>query len=194
MDLISFFFSRYTELHERIIPMMLSNLTETEIRNMHDKTLNPIAWLVWHMARAEDVGINRMVIDGEQVFDEGDWETKLGVATRNAGTGMTGEEVDSLARSIDLNALEDYRAAVFQQTKNVLNTLSVQSLSEIPSFPYLQKVFCTEGVLPKHTWQLLELYRGKTKGWFLMHLGETHNFYHLGQISMIRKLLKHDKK
>jgi len=35
--------------------------------------VNPIAWLLWHAARVEDVGVNRFITDGRQVLDTGAW-------------------------------------------------------------------------------------------------------------------------
>ena len=62
-------------------------------------------WLVGHMARSQDIGVNRFVTDGEQVFVSGDWGRWPGVAGPDFGTGMTPADVLDLGAGIDISAL-----------------------------------------------------------------------------------------
>ena len=50
--------------------------------------LNSIAWLVWHVARCEDGGLNRLVIDRPQVLDDptARWMERMRVPLRHHGT------------------------------------------------------------------------------------------------------------
>lgn len=76
-----------------------------------------IAWLFWHMARCEDVGVNLVLRDGPQVLDRDAWTTTLGVAARDIGTGMPDDEAAALGRGVDLGALRRYREAVNHETR-----------------------------------------------------------------------------
>ena len=76
---------------------LTDGLSERELRGRPHPKANTIVWLVWHIARVEDVGVNRFVVDGRQVMDRDDWVTRLRVTRRDVGTGMTDAEVDGLS-------------------------------------------------------------------------------------------------
>ena len=54
-----------------------------QLRRRPVKGSNSLAWLLWHMARIEDVAVNVVVANRRQVFDEG-WAERLKVPRRNA--------------------------------------------------------------------------------------------------------------
>ena len=183
------FFARYMDIHGKIIPMMLDSLSEDQLRASAVEQLNPIVWMLWHIYRAEDVGLNRLVTDGVEVFDQGSWAGRLDVQIRYAGTGMTAKEVSALSSRIRIDDLKSYGQAVHKRTVEIVNALTGSELSEVPDNAHINRVMCQEEVLPECAWSYLSLYYGKTKGWFLMHLGLTHSYYHIGQISLAKKLL-----
>ena len=47
-----------------------AGLTDAQMRVRPGKGVNSLAWLLWHMARTEDVNVNLVIVDGRQVFDE----------------------------------------------------------------------------------------------------------------------------
>ena len=98
MDALDFFLLRYAELHRRIPDEFFSRLTEAQLRGRPAPGVNTVAWLLWHTARIEDVGVNRFVADRAQVLDDG-WEERLKVGRRDVGTGMCDAEVDALFRA-----------------------------------------------------------------------------------------------
>ena len=81
MDAVDFFLLRYETLHRTLLDDLLKGLTETQVRTRPHAGVNTIAWLIWHMARIEDVGVNRFVVDGAQVLDDG-WRARLGIDRR----------------------------------------------------------------------------------------------------------------
>src|SRR5262244_3255894 len=86
-------------------------LTDDQMRVRPREDLNSLAWLMWHIARAEDIVVNRVLAARAQVFDDA-WLERLGIARRDFGIGMTSDEVTALTRQIDLAALREYRDAV----------------------------------------------------------------------------------
>jgi hypothetical protein len=80
-------------------------LTDDQLRRCPQENLNSIAWLLWHMARCEDVAVNTVLRGEQEVLDQGNWLPRLGSATRHIGTGDTHEEVRELSERIDLVAL-----------------------------------------------------------------------------------------
>src|SRR6267378_1022392 len=74
-----------------------AGLTDEQMRVRPREDLNSIAWLVWHIARAEDILVGQVVAGGAQLFDEG-WKKRLGVTRPDFGIGMTSPEVSELTR------------------------------------------------------------------------------------------------
>ena len=122
MDAVDFFLLRYETLKRTLLDDLLAPLTEAQVRGRPHAGVNTIAWLMWHAARVEDVGVNRFVVDGTQVLDSG-WLARLAVERRDVGTGMTDAEVDALSARIDLSALRGYWEATTRRTYDVVQTL-----------------------------------------------------------------------
>ena len=127
MDALQFFLLRYEPLHSPADPFsidsLLSTLSESQLRHRPRPDLNSIAWIVWHMARAEDFGVQRLVGHRPQIFDQEEWMARLRVPLRHCGTSMTDDEVTDLSARIDLAALQDYWTAVGHGTLAVIHTL-----------------------------------------------------------------------
>jgi len=60
-------------------------LTDEQMRVRPREDLNSLAWLMWHIARAEDIFVNVVFAGRPQVFDDG-WTGKLGVTRRDFGS------------------------------------------------------------------------------------------------------------
>src|SRR2546426_12437985 len=63
--------------------------------------LNSIAWLVWHVARFEDVAVNRFVGDQPQGLDDptARWPERMRAPWRHWGTFMTPAQVAGLSET-----------------------------------------------------------------------------------------------
>jgi hypothetical protein len=152
--------------------------------------LNSVAWLVWHMARCEDVAINRFVVDRRQVGDEREWLAGLGIGRRDVGTGMTAEEVADLSERMDLAALRAYAAAVRERTDEVVGVVDPTTLDGVVDRERLRRVIAEEGVFaPAGAWVEERVFAGKQRGWFLLALGLTHNAAHWADVGIVRGLI-----
>ena len=81
--------------------------------------LNSIAWILWHIARAEDIILNPVLAGRSQVLDDA-WVKRLGIARRDFGIGMTSAEVWDLTSKIDVGAVREYRDAVGRRTREIV--------------------------------------------------------------------------
>ena len=189
MNTIHFFLLHHNRIYFEPsgIPGRINGLSDEQLRSCQNN-LNSIAWILWHMARCEDVAISRIIFDQEQVFDEDNYSSSLKASRRDIGTSMSFKEVIDLSNQIDLNSLREYSVEVATKTQKVIRELPLEQLNLIPDRAYLKKVLLEEGALNKNSEWVAEHYSNKTKGWFLGHLGLTHPRGHLGQIILIRKL------
>lgn len=187
MDAKQLFFERYDGFQEYPV-LLLEAMSEAQFRHSPHPALNPIAWILWHSARCEDVAVNRLLVDRRQVLEDGGWPSRLGVDDRRLGTGMTKREVRELSERLSLPDLAAYRTAVTERTAEVVVELPSEELTRQLAVERLQQVFMEEGAGGSAADQLVEAYDGHTKGWLLGHLALTHPFYHMGQAFVLRAM------
>ncbi len=189
MDIPQLFLRRYEAL--RTAMEGLAACPEAEWR-ARPHGLNPTTWLIWHMARVEDSGLNRLVFDQPQVLDDpaGRWQEQMRVSLRHHGTTMTVAEVDDLNARVDIPALWAYSTAVAQRTRELVRYLQPALLDATVDPAHLRHVLFDEGMLrPEQRWPEPPPYSGRPKGELLLHFGVTHNFGHWYEILTVRSLL-----
>jgi DinB family protein len=188
MDAIGFFLLRYQELHRRLVDDLLSGLTEAQARGRPHPGVNTVAWLIWHSARIEDVGVNRFLADRPQVLDDG-WAGRLAASRRDVGTGMSDAEVDSLSAIVDLQALRGYWRAVTDRTLDVVETLRMTDLDVPVPAEVVQRVSFAEGaVSPGAAWLANFWAAGRSRAWFLAQVPLLHVYGHYFEARVTRGL------
>jgi hypothetical protein len=198
MDAVQLFLHQHAPVHSAAVAPaegghsiedeLLGGLTGEQVRRRPRSGLNSLAWLVWHMARCEDVAMNVLLADRAQVLDDGHWLDALGVSRRDIGTSMTEQEVADLSEHIDVGALRGYRVAVGRRTREVVGHLCAEALREALPAPRLRRALA-EGALGSERARWVEsLWDGKSLAWFLW-LGNGHNYWHLGEGFCVRSQL-----
>jgi len=137
MDVIRFFEGAHSTLHAGDvydartpnIDRWLGGLSEDQIR-VRPAGLNSIIWLLWHMARTEDVAVNLVVAGRPQVLDD-DWVHRLAPGRRDTGNGMTSDEVTEFSARVDCAAVFAYRTAVGRRTREVVRALKQEAWDEM---------------------------------------------------------------
>jgi hypothetical protein len=185
---VQFFLLRYESLHGRNDDELLGGLADDQVRQRPLPGVNSIAWLLWHMTRCEDIGVNRLVADRPQVLLDGDWPARLKVSLTDIGTGMADDEVTNFSARVDLDGLRAYRAAVGRRTLEVVHRLRPEDLDQVLDPAHARRVV-EEGALGANAGWVEDKWRGVTKGWCLAQLGLTHNFTHFGEAFRMRRLL-----
>jgi hypothetical protein len=168
--------------------LILRDLTDEHLRARPHPSLNSMAWLFWHMTRAEDVGINLVIAQRPQVLDESDWATRLDVSLRDIATGMTDLEVTEFSQQVNIASLLAYRAAVGGQTQAILGDLQPEVLDEKIDSNLIQQIQDAGAYGSNAEW-VPQRWLGKPKGFTLMHTVLAHTFFHIGQCEDIRGLL-----
>ena len=178
MDAIDFVLVRYDQIHRVLTDPAIEQLGEAQMRGRPHPGANTIAWLIWHMARIEDVGVNRLVDDRPQVLEDG-WVARLGVGRRDVGTGMSDAEVDELSRRVDLDALSGYWDAVTRRMPEVVANLRGSDLGAIVPKERVERVATAEGaVAPGAEWLTEFWAAGRTRAWVLAQTPLLHVYGH----------------
>jgi hypothetical protein len=189
MDALRFFHLRYDDIHTITTDRYFKDLSDEQWRQ-RPHGLNSIAWLLWHLARCEDVGVNRFVVDRPQVLDTGEWAHRMRVLRRDIGTRMTSSEVDELSSQVDIPALLAYWSAVGERTMEVTREIPVTYLDTPVDPEHIRRLVSEEGVAGPYATGLEAMWLSKpNRGWFLAQLALTHHWSHLGDVSIVRGCL-----
>ena len=189
MNLTELFIQRYNALYDFWLGGIWEMVPDDLMRQRPHPRVNSIAWILWHLTRVEDAGLNRFVVDGSQVLDDGSWMEKMDLPIRHSGGDMNFAEVDDLSQRINLQALQEYSKAVQLRTREVVSQLTYDSLDSVMEEDYLRVILFNEGLASPRSAGLLQNYLGWTKGKCLMNFGMTHPYQHVGEIGVIASLL-----
>ena len=177
MDAVSFFLTRYGEVHKGLVDGLFGSLSEAQLRARPHPGVNTVAWLLWHSARIEDVAVNRFLADRRQVLEE--WVERLAVPRRDVGTGMSDAQVDELSARIDLQALRGYWEAVSARTLFVVETLRGTDLDATVPAERVRSVVLSEGAVAAGAEWLTEFWAGgRSRAWTLAQTALLHPYGH----------------
>lgn len=178
MDAIDLWLLRYEPIHTFVADDLVESLTEAQVRGRPVPGVNPIAWLIWHAMRIEDVCVNRFVLDRPQVLDAG-WTPRLRVSRCDVGTGMTDAQVDALCEAVDLEQLRGYCRAVTRATLDAAPLLRGLDLEVSVPAERVTRVCTQEGAVdPGATW-LTEFWAGgRSRGWIVAQTSLLHVYGH----------------
>jgi hypothetical protein len=143
------------------------------------KHMNSLVWLVWHMARAEDVFVNLVVARGDQVLDEV-WVKRLAVARWDIGTGMTEPEVTESSDQVNIAAVIRYRDAVGQRSREFVARMQPEGWAGAVEAGDVQSAIAARAFGPRADW-LEKAFQGRTRAGVLAAIMIVHNAEHLGE-------------
>jgi hypothetical protein len=159
-------------------------LTDDQMRVRPREDLNSLAWLMWHISRAEDIMANVVINDRSQVLDEG-WLPRLKIPNRDFGIGMTKPQVSELTAKVDIAALRDYRDAVGRRTQEIvraygdkdwegnLEAASVERAGALGCFGDLTETF-------------VKGFTGRPRRAVLTYIVVMHSAMHMGEGATVR--------
>lgn len=194
MDGAAMFLAAYAELRPGAAHFMVRDLSDTEIRVAAAPGVNTIAWLVWHMARTEDVVVSRFVGNQLQEFDRGEWGSRLRVPRRDFGVGHAPEDVREVSLALDLDAALAYWDAVGAATVAVVQSVEPGHFATTVPAERVDSVIRREEIIPAAAW-IYEWVHGywsdKPVGFMLTYYALGHNLVHRGEANAIRGLMAH---
>jgi hypothetical protein len=158
-----------------------SGLSDEQLRVRPREDLNSLAWLMWHIARAEDIFVNPVMSGRSQVLDDG-WAGKLGTARRDFGIGMTSAEVSELTRQIDLAALREYRDAVGLRTREVVGGFDWSGTIQAEAMERA----AAQGAFGARTEGVIKVFTGRPRAMVLSGIALLHPAQHIGEASTVR--------
>ena len=159
-------------------------VSDAQMRVRPREDLNSLAWLMWHIARAEDIMVNALIAGRPQIFDDA-WAKRLGVSRRDFGIGMTSPEVSELTRAVDLAALREYRDAVGRRTREIVAGFKESDWAGELTAPSLQQA-AADGAFGARREQMVKVFTGRPRTAVLSGIALFHPAGHLGEAVTVR--------
>lgn len=107
----------------------LDGLTQEEAAYRGTEECNNILWLLWHFTRGEDHFVNVLIQHGEEVYETGGWQQKMGTPS-DRGPSYTLEQVQAWPEP-KLEDMRGYHNAVREKTLAYLDSITSETLAEV---------------------------------------------------------------
>ena len=105
---------------------ILEGLTDEDIRRIPQKEEHSIAWVLWHLARIEDVTMNMLIASSPQIFYDENWLTKMEFMSSETGNALDKAGIALLSTVINIDALRAYRISVGRSNTRDRQTASTR--------------------------------------------------------------------
>jgi hypothetical protein len=158
-----------------------TGLTDEQMRVRPREDLNSLAWIMWHIARAEDIMVGAVIAGRDQVFDDA-WMKRLNTTRKDFGIGMKSPEVSELTRAIDVAALREYRDAVGTRTREIIGAFKDADWGGTIEPAALERV-AAQGAIPA---QLVKIFGGRPRSAVLSGIALFHPSGHMGEAITVR--------
>ncbi len=164
-------------------------LGEEDFRQIPEHEDHSIAWILWHLARIEDITMNMLVAGDKQLFHEGDWLRKMRFTSNDTGNALNRDEIAGLSRIVVIKELLAYRLAVGRRTEQIVKKLTPEDLGRRVNPIRLKKVLA-EGAVDDSTRWLVEYWGKKTIAGLLLMPPTRHCFVHLNEALRLKKQIQ----
>ncbi|MDF1513695.1 MAG: DinB family protein [Anaerolineae bacterium] len=125
------------------------DIREQEISRIPRSEDYSIVWVIWHMARIEDMTMNILVAGTPLISENSDWLIKVRSPVIDTGNGMDHDAVNHLSRCVDIDALRQYRYAVGRRTREIVSELTADDVKKKVDPARIQQVVDQKLVVPE---------------------------------------------
>lgn len=163
----------------------LANINEDKLRAVPNKDdYRSILYFIWHLSRIEDITMNTIMFSKEQVFDEKNYQERLGVPIRDTGNSWTYEEMLSFSNKVNITELFKYREEVAISTYEAINNLDTTLYKKKVDKKLEEKILNKDVLLPAKG--ILDYWLNRDYFGLLCMPATRHNLVHLNNIRKLR--------
>jgi hypothetical protein len=167
---------------------VLNDMADEQIRRMQGAE-HSIAWLIWHIARCEDIAMNVLVADSSQILHRDHWLKQMKIAVRDTGNAMDKADVANFSKAIDIEALRAYRSAIGCRTREIVRKLSPAQLKQKVEPSRIQRVMA-EGAVVEAARGIADYWSKRNIAGLLLMPATRHNLVHLNEALKIKRSSK----
>ena len=165
---------------------VLAGLSDDQLRTLSGEDQHSIVWLLWHIARIEDMTMNVLVAETDQIHILGEWQAEMRLRFNDSGNLNSLVQKQTLSREIHIDALLAYRMAVGRRTRSIIRGLTAEDMARKPRPEQLQKLLETGSVRPEAD-GLLDYWGKRDVAGLLLMPATRHPFVHLNEIARLRR-------
>lgn len=139
----------------------------------------PLCWQFWHIYRIEDLVSNILMANQDQIFDKR-WQNKIGASITDTGNALDQEEAVKFCKWIDVVALRDYMITVGRNTREIINSLTLEEIKSMVPEEWVMRILEVGGVTTdfRSVW-LLVFWGRLTRGGMILTPMTYHHMMHL---------------
>jgi hypothetical protein len=163
-------------------------LTEEDFRTIPPNGEHSIAWMLFHIARIEDIAMNLLVAGTPQLYLKEGWAKKLKSIIPHSANKMNNDGVARLSAALDMRALRAYRIAVGQRTRTLVKKIRVEEFDQKVNPQRLQKVLAEGAVIPD-AMEIVNYWGSRTIAGLLLMPATRHNLLHLNEALRVKQKL-----
>lgn len=161
-----------------------SVFTPEEMKGRVDDQGNSISWLVWHMARSEDVVTNTILQGTPQLLTQDGWQDRIGIDAMHIGTGLGEEGAAEITKQINVEAADEYWQAVAKVSYEWLKSIKPEDLDVVPDLS--ERLSTIPPILAAGENQgPIQFWNGLDAGRLFSAIVVGHGYIHVGQMQEI---------
>ena len=165
---------------------VFADVTEEQIRRIPRACDHSIAWLIWHMARCEDITMNLLVAGSPQILHRDGWLGRMKITARDTGNAMDEEGIIKFSDAIDIEALRAYRVAVGRRTQEIVKQLRPEELKQKVKPSRVERVR-DEGAVVEAASGIVDYWSKRTVAGLLLMPATRHNLVHLNEALQLKR-------
>lgn len=173
---------------------LINDLNENEYSIMPKFKDETIAWVIWHIARIEDLTMNMLVARKDQLFNA-EWQSRMNASITDTGNALTDDEIMCFSHSVDIQEMLCYWNAVAESTKEIVNNLQTEDMKRKFSSTDLERILDSGGVTEqKDSIWLLDFWGNKDVAGILLMPPTRHVMLHLNDCCKWKEHIRANKK
>jgi hypothetical protein len=165
---------------------ILDDMSAEQVRRIPRNCEHSVAWVIWHIARIEDVTMNLLVAGTPQLLHRDNWLERMKITIHHAGNAMDEGSMAELNATIDLDAMRAYRVAVGRRTCEIVKGLQPDALKQKVEADRLGKVW-DEGAVVEAARGIVDYWSKRNIAGLLLMPPTRHNFLHLNEAARLKQ-------
>lgn len=165
---------------------IMQDLEDVHARQIPNNGEHSIVWVLWHLARIEDVTMNMLVAGQAQLMNSEGWLARLQVDAAHTGNAMDVDAVAGISTAIDIDALRGYRLAVGRRTREIVSALTPAAVKQKVDPVRIQRIV-DEGAVVPEAHSIVAYWRKRNIAGLLLMPPTRHGFLHLNEASRIKE-------
>ena len=165
---------------------VLDDMTEEQIRRIPRNCEHSVAWIIWHIARCEDITMNLLVAGSPQVLNQDGWLDRIKTPICHTGNEMDEAGMAHFSDSVDTGELRAYRVAVGRRTQEIVKQLGPEDLKRKVDPARLQRVW-DEGAVVEAASGIVDYWGKRNVAGLLLMPASRHLIIHLNEALKLKR-------